>query len=327
MRKIVLAVCAVLLAMAVSVAAIAEENPAALNAKLESVRGNTTYTYESYPEIWITPYFSEHIMKGLEDYPPHFLRIPLPEDAVMVEFSYDDVYLLNHDTLISYGYYAYSRASFEVFLEDIPEENIIADGSDGPAIYVQPDRRRAHAMIDIKDTFGKTAKLEIAVYDNGGDLSEAALSELISSEAQRVIDALTYVEIDGFWSESVYGSVELCARYEAPRATIDTTDMTLISLKDYKAMFLNLTDDTLYSTEISLETYSYPENQEDATEELLSDGTAYKSYLTDYTGYASFMIGEGKSGPVYLNIKISAEPDVFPAMMEEVYQRVSVTVE
>lgn len=42
-------------------------------------------------------------------------------------YSYDESTLLDLDALIVYYYGAFDRASFELFLENVPEENILAD--------------------------------------------------------------------------------------------------------------------------------------------------------------------------------------------------------
>lgn len=61
----------------------------------------------------------------------------------MVRYSYDESTLLDLDALIAYYNGAFDRASFELFLESVPEENILADGSDGVAMYIKLDNMRA----------------------------------------------------------------------------------------------------------------------------------------------------------------------------------------
>ncbi|MCL2811990.1 MAG: hypothetical protein FWD25_08910, partial [Clostridia bacterium] len=177
--------CLLIAVLCLSLASIAmAEAPAAgsLKAVQQTIRGNSSWTPESYPEIWITPIFGEYIVEGrdTERYPANFLRFAPPEGTAPLRFEYDYSNLIDFDTLFQYSYQAHDRASYELFLERAEEEeHILADGSDGVAIYVMPSRwGRGRAMIDLKQYFGGTAKLVIEIYDNAGDdLSAEALGE------------------------------------------------------------------------------------------------------------------------------------------------------
>lgn len=72
----------------------------------------------------------------------------------------------------------------------------------------------------------------------------------------------------------------------------------------------------------------YAYQKEQAENAALADGTPYKRYITDYSGYAAFVLTEeGKYGPLYLTFKIDGPPDTFEQQLEQAYARVMVMVE
>lgn len=328
-KKLLLLVTAMLLA-AMAVSALAEA-PAAGSLKVERqvIDGNSVCTAESYPEVWITPYFAEYILQGKEDYPAVFMRFAPPEGALAQDFDYDDAFLINFDTLTGYSYAAYDRLSFEVFLEKAEEDGILADGSDGVAMYVNADSNRGNAMIDIKETFGKTSKLTIDVYDYSRKLSQDELKEKLQEEVERVRAAMTIETLDHYWAAGVFESVQLANAHDPVLVTVDTSELNVIAVDDKKITYETPIDErNVEKVEVNLDTYSNPYyNEDESTEVTLSDGTVMRVKTTDYTGYAGVpVLDEVKigSGPLYLSITITATPDVFMEKLEEVWARVTV---
>lgn len=301
-----------------------------LNAVYESVRGNASFSAETYPEIWITPIFSEHILLAKEKYPPHFLRIAPPEATLPMEFNYDSAVFIDHDLLLVYSYYAYDRASFELFLEKAEPENTLSDGSDGVAMYVVPDSRRARAMIDISEHFDNTPKLEIIISDYTGDLDAEDLQALIEEETARVRDNMEFVALDDFWSADAYASVQLHARNDPYLVTVDTAGMTIVKLEENALNAQRADGNSVSKTKVIVEDYSYAAGKEGENATLtLADGTEWIVYNSDYTGYASRLLTDsGKyDRSLYLTIQIDAAPDAFAEALEAMAARVTVAEE
>jgi len=316
-----------ILALCLSLASVVTaEAPAAgsLRAVQQTIRGNSSWTPESYPEVWITPIFGEYIVEGRdpERYPANFLRFAPPEGAAPVRFEYDFSSLVDFDTLLQYSYQAHDRASYELFLERAEEEHILADGSGGVAVYVAPDRwGRGRAMIDLKPYFGGTSKLWIEIYDNSGsDLSGEELGKLIQDEVARVQAAMEFVELDRYWSQDVYASADLFDDHNNVTITVDTAAMTITRLQDKRLVSQVLVDGKVRETEIQLSS-PYGDDLEEAT---LADGTPYLRKTWEYWSEAYFFIQEGRySGEVHLLIKIGVAPEDFAAELEKVYPLVT----
>lgn len=327
-RSLCFLICALLM-LALAGSAACAEAPAAnsLAARYQSVRGNASFTPESYPEVWITPVYADHIITGIdpEKYPAKFLCFSPPEGSAMFKLSYDQSSFINHDALMATYYFAYDRASFELFLEKADEEYILKDGSDGMAIYIQPDSRRARALIDLKPQFGGTSKLEIVLDDYSRDITEAQLKEQIQAEVERVRAEIKLVELDHYWSEGVFESVELHAGYDPVSVVIDTQGLTVTKLEEAKLVYGKPDGRSVANTEIAVDSYSYAQDKEESTDEALKDGTAYRCYNSEYVSYASFtLLEEGKHGPVYLTFRIDCEPEAFTSLLEQAYALVSV---
>lgn len=332
MKKKFLCLLCALLMVAVSAGAWAEA-PAAGSLRVEHqvISGNSAWTAESYPEIWITPIFAEYIIIGNEDYPGTFMHFAPPEGTLPRELDYDEASFLNFDTLMGYYYAAYDRYSFEVFLEKAQEDSILSDGSDGVAMYVNEESNRASAMIDIKEDFGKTSKLTIDLYDHSRDLSTDDLKAQLQAEVARVQEAMVIETLDHYWSEGVFESVQIANSNDPAVVTIDTTGLNVVSIDEKKMVYQTRVDErNADSVTITLDTYSNPYYDEEKSAEItLSDGTVMRVTTTDYTGYAGMpVLDEVKygSGPLYLSITIEATPETFQAKLEEVYARITVEI-
>ncbi|MCL2812830.1 MAG: hypothetical protein FWD25_13205, partial [Clostridia bacterium] len=180
---------------------------------------------------------------------------------------------------------------------------------------------RGRAMIDLKQYFGGTAKLVIEIYDNAGDdLSAEALGELIQAEVARVQAGIEFVELDRYWSQGVYSSVELFDNHNGVTITVDTTDMILTRMQDDRLRSQTLVDGKVREIEIGLNS-PFGDEQEEQT---LEDGTPYIRSSWDHASFAYFYIQDGRySGEVYLQIKIGVERDEFAAELEKVFPLVT----
>ena len=320
MKKILCTLLILALCLGLASAATAQA-PAAgsLRAEKQTIRGNSSWTPESYPEIWITPIYAEYIIEGNERYPAHFLRFAPPEGAAPLRIDYDYANFIDFDTLFQYSYQAMSRASFESFLEGAErqeEHTILLDGSNGVAMYVWPDNRRARAMLSISDHFGGTAMLQIEIYDHTGVLSGDELAKLIQDEAPRVQDAMRFEELDRFWAQGVYASVELFYDFDNVNAVVDTAEMTLVRMQNDRLVSKVMADGEVRETDIQIGATMYGDDHEEAT---LTDGTPYMYKAGEYSSEAFFFIKEGRYDDVYLQIKIYVGPEDFAAELEKVY--------
>lgn len=330
MKKFSALFLALLLALTFTFALADAPEKGSLSITHRQVVGNYTFTLESYPEVWISPIFYQYIVEGKEDYPAHFLRFPLPDGATATEFGYDDCYAINFDTMLSYGYYAYDRMSFEVFLEKAEEGSIIADGSEGVAMYVNSDSRRAYGMIDIKEQFGKTSRLVIEIYDHSGNLSQDARKEQIVSEVARVQASMAVEELTGYWSEGVFATVELYESRDPITALVDTSSMTLYDVDDSTLKAVRLEDGKSKETQIAIDSNPfalYKQEQGEETWEANIDGRDFTLYHGGLKGYAcTLLMEEGRSGKQYLIIEIEGDQETFEAMVKETFALITVTV-
>ncbi len=293
-----------------------------LKAEQQTIRGNSSWTRESYPEIWITPVYSEYIVEGkdAEKYPAKFLRFAPVEGFSPMEFSADYASFINFDTLAQFSYQAMDRASFELFLEKAEKENTLSDGSDGVAIYVIPDGRRGRALIDLKEQFGGTAKLYIEVYDHTGDLTGEQLGESVQAEAQRVMSTMKVEDLNGYWSKGVYSSVTLYDDYAKVSVPVNTTDWTITNASDRSLTALEVVDGEVIDTVVSIDSFYYKDEAKDAK---LADGTPYKVHNMEYNSYAFFFLKDGDPDGKCLLIKIETDAASFPEKLEKVYARVT----
>lgn len=321
---------ALVLALALPVLAAETET---LNIVKETVRGNSAWTPESYPEIWLTPYFAEYVIEGNEKYPPVFLRIAPPEGSNPLEFSSDSASFIDFDTLMGYYYYVTDSYAFELFLEDVAEEDIMQDGSDGVAMFVQEDSRRAKGLVDIKDDFGKSSKLFIELYDNTGKLSVEEKRQALEAEVARVQANSTVETLDHYWSEGVFGDVQLFDTYDDIIVVVDATGLTVTKIEDEVFVYEEKNaDGKMEETKIELNGYAGPYYREEQGETdgissvTLEDGTEMKTYNTEYTGYAAVVALESDhfDNVLYLSITSDCSPDAFPAKLQTIYNRITI---
>ena len=106
--------------------------------------GDTVLTEASYPQVCISPYSAYSLFCRDAD-EAWYVIFPCPEGMRCSEFGTDEASFLNLDSNNAYEIYyaAAERYSFEDFLADCEDENnILLDGSEGIAAYIEPDRER-----------------------------------------------------------------------------------------------------------------------------------------------------------------------------------------
>lgn len=310
------------------------ENAAGIDARLQYVDSLATYTPESYDTVWVTPVYADYIIAGQypERNPSRFVCFPAPQGATLGEYRYDSSLLIDDEARVSYLYAAYERISYEVFLEKAEEENIIKDGSDGVAIYIKPDDRRGDALINLKPHFEGTPKLLVTVRSYDRNITGEQLKELITAEAERVQAEMSIVDTERFWSAGVYNAIEIMAyRHPEYAATVRVADKAVTSFAPQMVITKETEGNNARATEIKFDSYSQPhvkeaEGDPEVKDAVMADGTAYKYYQTDYTGYASFtMLENGSYDSIYLTVKIDGSREGFAEALEELYARITLT--
>ena len=178
------------------------EKPAAesLKAEIQSIRGSLSFTVESSPDMWLTPYYVSSMLEGSENNPPVFVKIPAREGSSVMEFGYEDCYYVDFDTLVGFYYYIEDDYPFETFLKKVEDDsNIIKDGSDGEALYLSPDRNRAYALVTLEgDDLPKHTRLYIQLTDNAREMKAAELQAAMEEEVARVKDTYRAEKLEGY---------------------------------------------------------------------------------------------------------------------------------
>ena len=236
-------------------------------------------TWESYPEVRIAPYSAYNLFSSYNPVEPMFLCFPGPDGALANEFDVDFVTYLDESNAIQYNYQMRASDSFEEFVNKAAaDEYILLDGSDGVAIYLDPDRNSAYGMLAAKE-FDKSAKLVIRITLDALsskmplDTRVQALVEAIVPEVARVSKQMRYEVMDPFWSYNQFVGVEL----------LDEDDFDTMLMVDFPPMTLDYGDGS------------------QQTESMI----VTKMRFGELTGYYNF--GEG----VYLQVDIAKDDAPF----------------
>lgn len=178
---------------------------------------NTTFLpTECYPEICISPYYFD-LSYIKPSYQPWYVRFPCPEDTLVTEFDERSCSFIDMDYSRQYFYEMHDSAAFETFVDNAEkDEYILADGSSGnAAIYIDPTRCRANAMIGVKE-IDRTVKLRIVLYDSSlQNKSEQeiidGLTAQIVAEVARVQSSMRVELMEHYWSEGCFaGYKQIC---------------------------------------------------------------------------------------------------------------------
>ena len=255
----------------------------------------TLLTTESYPEICISPYyFSSSYVSQYDE--PYFMRFPCPAGAFVSDFNEYSATFLDMDAPRQYIYYGQDGYSYENFLNKCDvDEYILADGSDKLAIYIEPDRQRANALIGVPE-IDKSAKLQVVIIDDSLDnRSEQeiidALTAEITAEVARIQSSMTVELMESFWSTGRYAGFNVAtnSRYTAGLGLSYTLP------EGYCITKLNGTDVTInkvlgkgdaIDVDFDLDTYSYVsykyEENPDSVVTVSIDGNEYRIWANWY---------------------------------------------
>ena len=329
LRNLVIAM--LTLALLMPMVAMAEELPY-MQALTQSAYINTLpLTTESYPEVCIAPnYFSSMFISQYNA--PYFIHFPCPGNTYVVSFDEYSVSFIDFEQLRQYSYIAQSSYAYETFLDKCDvEEYILADGSNGVAMYINPDSRYARALIGVSG-IAKSTKLEIRITDDslrnkGAVEIIARLTEEIQNEVARVQASMTVELAERYWTDGTYAgfvvsntarnSEPVVLTYTLPAGymieSMDDSDVTIVTVRGQR--------DAL-EVDFDMETYSYVnsklEDEPEAVTTATIDGIEYRIYSHWYndkilSAYVDRVISTtaGYSGEdtMYLTIHLDPEGD------------------
>ena len=341
MKKfLALILAAILLAGCVS--AFAEALPYFEQIPQNSFYCETYMTDASYPYILICPYYAGSVLSHDAYHDKVFTAIEKPAGTYGIDFDTNECSFSDETNGIVYYYSLTESAAYETFIAKADDDSyILHDGSEGYAVYIDPDdyTSYANALIAMPD-YGKTAKLQVRM--QFGNLRKASLesrietiSAAIEAEVARVKGSMVTGPIDEFFTKDAFCGFKLVSYDYNLSLTDNFSDITVAgeTAREYViesdgsriTTMMNFADFSV-SVEYELGTYSYVEYQmEEAPDEVkeytLSDGNSYMIYATGidtdryYGAYIHRAIydkaGYDESSNYYLTIHLDADDCYF----------------
>ena len=257
-------------------------------------------TTDSYPEVCIGPnYFDSVYISQYKT--PYFVHFPCPAGTFCLGYDESSCTFADMQNDRLYLYSVHDQAAFETFVNEAEkDEYILANGSDGLAIILDPSRCEAYALLSATD-IDKNAKVQISVRDSTLDgLNEQqiidGLTSLIQSEAARVQSAMRVDEMADYWSRDRYAGFKMLSTEPNSNSVIVTCTLpagyfiTAMNTSDSGFTFAKVGEkDTGIMVDMSLEPYqTYVEYQMEKGEEpdhissVDVDGTEYRVYAHFY---------------------------------------------
>lgn len=206
--------------------ASAEELPYMEQLSQDRYIGISFLTTDSYPEICISPFYIDSMyIRNYKE--PYFVHFACPPNTFASVFDDVSCRFINMDEGYQYIYTVHESDAFETFINNAEaDEYILADGSDGAAIYLDPANCQAHALIAAKE-LGKSAKIEILIYDssleNKGEKQVIeSLTPLIKSDVARVQETMRVDLMENYWTDARYAGIKLISDIRNSNALILT---------------------------------------------------------------------------------------------------------
>lgn len=318
-----------LVTLATACAATAEGLPYMEQLSQDLYFNTSLLTTDSYPEVCVSPYSFSGMYIGQYD-KPYFIRFACPPNTFAVAFSEYSVSFVDMDCGYQYIYIGQDGCSYESFLDDCDDdEYILADGSEGFAMYIEPDGGRAFALLSAAE-IEETAKLEIRVSDSSLDSEDRqlvidALTAMIRDEVSRVQSTMTTERMDSYWTDGRYAGVTIISTtrnshgitmtYTLPDGyfitNVDSETFSIVSIEG---------KDIATTVHFALDNYSYVnsklENEPENVTTATIDGVEYRIYshwnndkiLTAYVDCViSTTVGYNANEPLYLIMDIDPE--------------------
>ena len=320
----------------------------------------TLLTNESYPQVCISPFSAFSLFESTYD-EPWYVTFPGPEGAQCCEFSVDSCAFLDVSNAYSYSYQAVDSYSYETFLNKCPDENnILLDGSDKIAAYINPEYGSAFALFGL-DEIKRGAKLYVSVsMDMYRKLPEdsrvQALTDLLTAEIERIKTNMTCAVNDKFWTVDACKGAKLYS-VSIPGMTIvqdlpASIDFHFDGETFTAKPFISRIDGQEYSVyaaaedrsksvriQAEIKSYSYVfYNREESeyTMVTLDDGSEWGLYVANdkdgkpYSVYASRVLSAKESETLYFTYQLTvgqggmvwADLDAFKADLNTLVQTV-----
>ena len=301
---------------------------------------DTVLTEASYPQVCISPY-GAYSLFSRDNIEPWYVTFPCPEGMRCSGFRVDeaDFLMLDANNAFEIYYSATDRYSYEVFLGDCEDENnIILDGSEGVAAYIEPDRSRARALFGL-DEIEKTAKLVVTIHLQGmRSMEDAEKAEVLKArildEIARLQGSMACVKADKFWTDGAYRGVKLYVSsadgnyvmVDLPEIAFNLEDANIsgqifpvsMSRSSFECYVCGEGKQAV-EIEFSVDTYSYVYYNRDEAEiqkVTLSDGNEWGIYVANerdgkpYSVHAARVLNtvdsNGEEKPLYLTVQVNA---------------------
>lgn len=299
---------------------------------------STVLTEASYPQVCISPY-GEYGLFSWDKYDPWYVVFPCPEGMRAEEFgaSKANFLMLDANNAFEIYYEATDRYSYEDFLLKADDANILLDGSEGVAAFIDPDRGTARALFGL-DEIQKGAKLFVDIHvqrmsSKEDDEKAEILKTKITDEIARLQGNMSLVKMDRFWTDGAFKGVKLYSKsFAGNYLTIDMPEIefsfeeTGIGGKPFPTNVDGTTVKCYVGKErgkfveisFSADTYSYvyySREESEITTVTLSDGNEWGIYVANemdgkpYSVHAARVVNtidsNGEEKPVYLTVQIS----------------------
>ena len=301
-RLLALALVAMLLASAF---AFAEERPYMRQIQQDNYVYTLFIAPESYPEARLSLDYLDSIFCGYSE--PWVIRFGAPENCYPISFDVMDCSYIDGSNGTLYIYQALEDSSFESLLYECENDDcIVADGSDGYAAYVEPERGFAYGQVALPE-ISEAAMLYIVIYM--GDLlyyetdadCAAILAEAISAECAHVMNEKTAQLEEDFWSANAHCGLKMPSLdregdmlvFDFPTLPVASEDGSIVdaeaylyALEDNDACLCAVAGENAINLEVELTTYSYLESEKEddpgnCTTVTVADGTLFDVYLYD----------------------------------------------
>ena len=300
----------------------------------------TLLTAESYPQVCISPFSAYSLFESTHD-EPWYVTFPGPEGAQCCDFSADSCGFLDVDNAYSYSYHAVDSYSYETFLNKCPDENnILLDGSDKIAAYINPDYGSAFALFGL-DEIKRGAKLYVSIsmdmYRKLPEDSRAqALTDLLMAEIER-ITKLYSVSIPGM---TIVQDLPASIDFHFDGETF-TAKPFITRVDSQKYSICAAAEDRSKSVRIEAEINSfsyvfYDREESEYTKVTLDDGSEWGIYVANdkdgkpYSVYASRVLSSKDDKTLYFTYQLTvgqggmvwADLDAFKADLNTLAQTV-----
>ena len=302
---------------------------------MQGLIGGTLLTEASISQASISPYYESDLFCS-DKKDPWYVTFPIGEGRRVTAFDVKTFATINPENGTQYLYSAMDRYSYEDFLLDCKEEDLLVlDGSDGVAAYASPDNSSAYALFGLDEIqAGAKLYLRIFAYSEVRQMEDAEktarLKELVEAEAARMKEGMACVQNEKFWTDGAFQAVKLYSKsvpgeylnvnmaeiaYNFTEegfsgkmfpGKVDGSNMNCYVVKD-RSQALKI--------EFNVDTYSSVTSRDESevTKVTLSDGNEWTIYVANkkdsgefFAVYAAKVLNPGEEKPVFLTLRLSS---------------------